>query len=60
MKATDFPMDFFLRHDIQSKFSKNNEKEEIECEVVGFDHGYKASDNTDFQIEIVDNLPLPF
>ena len=51
---------FFLFHDIQSKCSKNNEQEEIECEVFGFDHGSETNDNTDFQIKIADNFPLPF
>ena len=31
-------MDFFLFHDIESKCPKNSEEEEIECEVVEFDH----------------------
>ena len=33
--------------------SKNSEKEEIECEVVEFDHVYETNDDTDFKIEAV-------
>ena len=44
----------------ESKFSKYSENEEIECEVVEFDHVYEANDDTDFKIETADNFPLPF
>ena len=49
-----------LFHNIQSKCSKNSETEEIECEVVEFDHVYETNDDTDFKIETADNYPLPF
>ena len=51
---------FLLFHDIESKCSKNSEKEEIECEVVEFDHVYETNDDTDFKIEAVDNFSMPF
>ena len=51
---------FSLFHDIESKCSKNCEKEEIECEVVELDHVYESNHDTDFTIETVDNFPLPF
>ena len=51
---------FFLFHDIESKCSKNSEKEEIEYEVVELDHVYETNDSTDFKIETVDKFPLPF
>ena len=38
---------------------QNNEKEEIECEVVEYDHVYETNDNTDFKIGTVKNFPLP-
>ena len=56
-------MDFFLFHDIESKCPKNSEEEEIECEVVEFDHEtnvYETNHDTDFKIETVDNFLLPF
>ena len=51
---------FCLFHDIVSKCSKNSKKEEVECEVVEFDHVCETNDDTDFKIETVDNFPLPF
>ena len=51
---------FFLFHDIHSKYSKNIEKEEIEFEVVEFDHEYETNDDTGFKIETVDNFSSPF
>ena len=45
---------------LSSKCSKNNQKEEIEYELVEFDHGYETNDNTDFRIETSNNYPLPF
>ena len=38
-----------LFHEIQSKCSKHNEKEEIECEIVIFHHVYETNDDTDFK-----------
>ena len=48
---------FFLFHDIQSKYSKNNTKEEIECEVPHFDEGHETNNKTDFKIKTADNFP---
>ena len=47
-----------LFHNIKSKCSKNSVKEEIECEVVKFDHVYETNDDIDFKIETVDNSPF--
>ena len=58
-KGVYLPVDF-LFHGIEFKSSKNSAKEEIECEVVEFDHVYETNDNIDFKIETVDNFPLPF
>ena len=44
----------FLFHDIEPKFSKNSEKEEIECEVVEFDLVYETNDDIDFIDEFYD------
>ena len=44
----------FLFHDIESKFSKNSEKEEIEWEVVEFDLAYETNDVIDFIDEFYD------
>ena len=49
-----------LFHNVQSKCSKNNVKEGTECEVVELYHAYETNDDTDFEIETVDNFPLPF
>ena len=49
-----------LFHNIQSKCSKNNVKEGTECEVVELYHAYEINDDTDFEIETVDNFPRPF
>ena len=51
---------FFLFHEIQSKCSKHNEKEESECEIVDYDHVYETNHDTEFKSETVDNFPLPF
>ena len=51
---------FFLFHEIESKCSKNSEKEETVCEVVEFHHIYETSEDTDFKIETIDKFPLPF
>ena len=55
-----FTLQWILFYDIKFKCSKNNQKEEIECELVEFDHGYETNDNTDFRIETSNNYPLPF
>ena len=47
-------------HEIQSKCSKHNEKEESECEIVDYDHVYETNHDTEFKTETVDNFPLPF
>ena len=47
---------YFLFHDIESKCSKNSEKEEIECEVVEFDHEtdvYETNDDTDLKLKLL-------
>ena len=52
-----FTLQWILFYDIKFKCSKNNQKEEIECELVEFDHGYETNDNTDFRIETSNNYP---
>ena len=50
-------------HDFEYTCTKNSEKEEIECEIVEFDHEtnvYERNDDTDFEIETFDQFPLPF
>ena len=49
-KSLPFIGFFFLFHDSQSKCSKNDEKEEIEFEVVETVHGYETNYNTDFLV----------
>ena len=50
----------FLLDDIQFKCPKSSEKEGTECEVVEFDHVYETKDDTEYNIETVDNFPLLF
>ena len=47
-------------HFTQSICSKNDKKEEIECEVAEFEYGYEKDNNTDFLVETADNFPLTF
>ena len=50
----------FLLHDIESKCSKNIEKQEIECEVVEIDHVYETNEDNGFKIETIDNFTFCF
>ena len=59
-KSVYLPVHFFWFHDIESRCSKNSEREKIECEVVEFDLAYETNDDKDFKIETIDSFPLPF
>ena len=51
-KSVYLPVDFFysttLSRNVQKK--KKSDKEDIECEIVEFDHVYKTNDDSDFKI----------
>ena len=53
-KSVYLPVDFFysttLSRNFKKKKKKKSDKEDIECEIVEFDHVYKTNDDADFKI----------
>ena len=54
-KSVYLPVDFFYsttlsRNVKKKKKKKKSDKEDIECEIVEFDHVYKTNDDADFKI----------